>query len=93
MEATRFLLLGLQDFKENVIGIFIPNYDRNSIQFIIENDGTNLTVIKIGKWLGVCEEYTFVNMGKVIMFENNMNMNQLLENPFLFNEFLKMNDF
>lgn len=91
MKSIRNAQQELNNLKNDVIGFFKVN-GRIDLNLVVNYQEQNQTVdtITITNYGIIRLEYNIpLEFGKLQMFPNNKNMNQMLENPFEFDAFIK----
>ncbi len=79
---------GLYDLKNEVIGL-VKNQDRFDL-VVSESENGVIDTVTITEFGAVHFNYCFpTSYGTIKMFPNNKNMNQMLDNPFEFDAFVK----
>ena len=81
----------LNTLKNDVIGLFKMR-NSNVFELVINCQETNQTidVIRITQFGVIQKEHNLpTHFGRLHLFPNNKNMNQMLDNPFEFNAFIK----
>ena len=81
----------LDTLKNDVIGLFKMR-NSNVFELVVNHQETNQTidVIRVTQFAVIQLEFNLpIHYGQLIMFPNNKNMNQMLDNPFEFDAFIK----
>lgn len=85
---------GLNNLKNDVIGIFKPHF-RGRFELIIKNNENTLDTINITEFGAIQRNIALPkDSGKIMMFEDALtcrakNLNDMLDNPFEFDAFIK----
>lgn len=89
MVNTQQAQIQLDELKHGVIGLF-KSRNSNVFELVTDvNDNDTIDVIRITQFGIIQQECNLpVHFGTLKLFPDNKNMNQMLENPFEWNEFI-----
>lgn len=89
MVNTQQAQMHLDELKFGVIGIF-KNHNGGVFELITDDNGDTIDTIYISSFGAIQQSFNHSkHYGQVEMFEQGVNMNQMLDNPFEWNEFMK----
>lgn len=84
------LINALQTAQHSAIGIFKPN-GSDKWELVIE-DNIVLTTISIGEFFGLSTNYVPSSLGRYVKFPQEKTLSNMMDDPFEFHEFCKIND-
>ena len=89
MVNTQQAQMQLDELKYGIIGLF-KNRGSNNFELVTDvNDNDTIDVIRITQFGVIQQEYNLpIHFGTLKLFPDNMNMNQMLDNPFDWNDFI-----
>jgi hypothetical protein len=91
MKSIRNAQQELNNLKNDVIGLFKMR-NSNVFELVVNHQETNqmIDVIRVTQFAVVQLEYNLpIHFGQLIMFPQGKNMNEMLNNPFEFDAFIK----
>lgn len=84
------LISALQTAQSSAIGVFKPN-GAKKWELVID-DNMVLTTISIGEFFGLSTSYIPSSSGKYVKFPDGKTLINMMDDPFEFHEFCKIND-
>ena len=89
MVNTQQAQMQLDELKYGIIGLF-KQRGSNVFELVTDvNDNESIDVIRITQFGIIQQEYNLsIHYGTLKLFPDNMNMNQMLDNPFDWNDFI-----
>ncbi len=90
MESIKKVQQELDNIKNDVIGLFKMR-NSNVFELVIKvKEFATIDVIRITQFGAVQQEFNLpTHYGQLVMFPQGKNMNQMLDNPFEFDSFVK----
>ena len=85
---TNNLSIELMNLQSNVIGLFKPWFSQ-TYDMVVSNDDGHLKTISIGQLFGLHSTHIEASNGKLVMFDENENLYNLLSNPKKLEEYVK----
>ena len=89
MVNTQQAQMQLDELKYGIIGLF-KQRGSNVFELVTDvNDNDTIDVIRITQFGAIQQEFNLpTHFGRLHLFPNNKNMNQMLDNPFDWNDFI-----
>ena len=90
MVNTQQAQMQLDELKHGIIGLF-KSRGSNNFELVTDvNDNDTIDVIRVTQFGIIQQEYNLpIHYGTLKLFPDNMNMFEMLDNPFEFNAFIK----
>ena len=90
MVNTQQAQMQLDELKYGIIGLFKMRGSNNFELVTDVNDNDTIDVIRVTQFGIIQQEYNLpIHYGTLKLFPDNMNMFEMLDNPFEFNAFIK----